>query len=158
VWHWPLGSVTNIQILKETRQRLVISGYYYTQSINKSQDYNIGCDGYILWSTHVENLLQPLQRTLAKIHFWAALYLRLHMRQRGQLNGFSFFFTFHYILPIQSGKNNGHSIRRNFRWHLEHKFINAHLNGFSIHLNQIQSSRTRTFCRNVRRVPLYSTV
>jgi hypothetical protein len=28
---------------KETTQ--VISGYYYTQSFNKSQEYNIECDG-----------------------------------------------------------------------------------------------------------------
>jgi len=69
VWHWPLGSVTNMQILKETKQRLVISRYYYTQSINKSQEYNIECYGYIFWTTHIENILQPLQRTLAKIHF-----------------------------------------------------------------------------------------
>jgi len=35
VWHWPLRSMINMQMLKETRQRLVINGYYYTQSFNK---------------------------------------------------------------------------------------------------------------------------
>jgi len=77
------------------------------------------------------------------------------MRTPSPLNGFSFFLTFQYILSIQSGKNNGHSIRRRFRYHLEHKFINFHLNGFSIHLNQIQSPQRWTFFRNVWRVPLY---
>jgi hypothetical protein len=37
--------------------------------IHKSQEYNIECDGYIFWKTHMENLLQFLQRTLAKTHF-----------------------------------------------------------------------------------------
>jgi len=58
-----------MQILKETRQRLVVSGYCYTHSINESQEYNIECDGYIFWTTHMENLLQPLKGKLAKIHF-----------------------------------------------------------------------------------------
>jgi len=59
----------NMQMIKETRQLLVINGYYYSQSFNKSQEYNIECDGYIFWTTHMENVLQLLQRTPAKIHF-----------------------------------------------------------------------------------------
>jgi hypothetical protein len=35
VRHWPLRSVINMQMLKETRQRLVINSYYYTQLFNK---------------------------------------------------------------------------------------------------------------------------
>jgi hypothetical protein len=63
------GVMMNMNMLKETRKRLVINGYYYTQSFNKSQEYNIECDGYIFWKTHMENLSRLCEERLQKYVF-----------------------------------------------------------------------------------------
>ena len=59
----------NMQMLKETRQHLVINGYYYTQSFNKTQEYDIECDGHIFWTTRMEKFYNFCKEHLQKYTF-----------------------------------------------------------------------------------------